>query len=170
MKEDWLREMRQALGANPVTLLPIIEATVVPHIDAQVSGIGSRPTWRLMGMDLIALQNLPHERGRATRHRAGHAAGLLCVSEAMATREGWKPGSVARLIINDEVVQVTIAAVMPEVPDAPAPPDDSPPMDIREAQTLLHRRGPRWTAWRCWHAMALPFRIYARRLARHYQL
>jgi len=140
MKEDWLREMRQALGANPVTLLPIIEATVVPHSDAKVSGIGSRPTWRLMGMDLVALQNL--RTSVIEQPAIAPDTQRACfVSEAMATREGWQPGSGARLIINDEVVQVTIAAVMPKVPDAPAPPDDSLLIDIREAQALLHREG-----------------------------
>ena len=83
LKMPWLREMRDALGPRPVTLLPIIEATVVPHVPDAAASIGSRPTWRLVGMDLIALQNLARD---TTQQKATRVGGNdVFVGEAMAS-------------------------------------------------------------------------------------
>lgn len=137
MKMSWLREMRDALGPAPVTLLPIIEATVVPHVERAAANIGSRPMWRLVGMDLIALQNLAGDRAR--QQAPPQESRAVFVSEAMAKREGWRVGSTVPLVVNDEIVSFTIAGMMPALPDAPSPPEHLLLMDLPKAQRVLHR-------------------------------
>jgi len=141
LQEAWLREMRAALGNRPVTLLPVIEATVVPDMSGEAANsVGSRPTWRLLGMDLIALQNL-----RATfalRQGPGEAderAGFA--SEAMAAQQSWIAGSKLKIVVNDEVVSLTLGGTLPILPDAPTMPDNLILTDLPEAQRLLHRQG-----------------------------
>jgi putative ABC transport system permease protein len=140
LKMEWLSEMRAALGARPVTLLPLIEATVTPHRANDKTDIGGRPTWRLLGMDLVALQNFaradtPRWQGKAMTGNA------VFVSEAMATREGWKEGGAIALVVNDAVVSFTLAGIMPSLPDAPAPPSHLLLMDLSQAQQVLGRKG-----------------------------
>ncbi len=137
MKTPWLREMRDALGPRPVTLLPIIEATVVPHMPDAAARIGSRPTWRLVGMDLIALQNLARESTQQNPTRGG--GNVVFVGEAMAKLEGWSIGAEIPLVVNDEIVTVTLAAIVPVQPDTPAPPAHLLLMDLPQAQRVLHR-------------------------------
>jgi putative ABC transport system permease protein len=136
LKEAWLREMRALLGSRPIALLPVIEATVVPHRE-QVASIGSRPTWRLVGMDWIALQNLARER---VQQQASILGGdqVLC-SAAMAAREGWALGSTITLVVNDAVKPVQLAGILPVLPDRPTPPDDLLLMDLPAAQRFLGR-------------------------------
>ena len=140
LRMDWLREMRARLGSLPVSLLPIIEATVVPDREQNEVSLGSRPTWRLVGMDLIALQNM--RASFASGPSAIEISGSeVFVSAAMAQREGWRAGDKTKLVINDQIVSVTIGGVMPQLPDKPAPPDNLLLMDLAAAQTLLGRAG-----------------------------
>lgn len=140
LREEWLGEMRAALGVRPVALLPIIEATVVPHQVQQETSIGERPTWRLVGMDLIAMQNF-----RSLLPVAGKVPEVTersCfASEAMARRMGWKAGTTFPVVVNDRVVELTLAEVLPTLPDLPAPPDSLLLMDLPAAQALLQRSG-----------------------------
>lgn len=137
LKMQWLREMRDALGPRPVTLLPIIEATVVPHVQDAAASIGSRPTWRLVGMDLIALQNLARD---STQQKATRVGGNdVFVGEAMAKRQGWSVGTEIRLVVNDAIVPFKLAGIMPVLPDAPAPPEHLLLMDLPQAQQVLNR-------------------------------
>ncbi|MDB6073577.1 MAG: hypothetical protein JWO89_1217 [Verrucomicrobiaceae bacterium] len=142
LQEEWLREMRAALGGLPVNLIPAIEATVTPPAlpsSAEVS-IGAQPTWRLLGMDLIGLQNLRASFPAQTNVPV-LAERSVFVSQGMARNQGWKEGSEVKVVINDEVISLKVAGIMPVIPDAPAPPDDVLLMDLPEAQRLLHREG-----------------------------
>ena len=141
MREDWLREMRTALDGMPVTLLPLIEATVVPDPNgAQDAGIGSRPTWRLLGMDLIALQNLraAFPAQVATPTLSSHS---VFVSQTMAQKQAWQTGSLLRVVINDRIITLNVGGILPLIPDAPAPPDHLLLMDLPGCQELLGRQG-----------------------------
>lgn len=140
MREEWLGEIRAALGVRPVALLPVIEATVVPHQIRREITIGERPTWRLLGMDLIAMQNF-----RSSMPVTGtlpQLSGRSCFASAsMAERQGWKTGSTFPVVINDAILDLTLAAILPTLPDLPAPPDHLLLMDLSSAQALLKRAG-----------------------------
>ncbi len=137
LKMEWLREMRVALGSRPVTLLPVIEATVVPHIADAAGSVNARPIWRLVGMDLIALQNLARKPLQQDATAAPNDT--VYVSDAMARRQGWSVGEKIALVIDDRIAQVTLGGVMPVAPDMPSPPDHLLLMDLPRAQELLRR-------------------------------
>ena len=143
IKMGWLEEMRAALDLRPVALIPVIEATVVPADHAQGT-IGSRPTWRLVGMDFISLASLASSGGIAPNvvpDGSATAEERVFASDAMARRQGWSEGSYFELVLNDKVVRVKLAGVLPTLPDQPAPPDHMLLMDLPRAQAIMARDG-----------------------------
>lgn len=138
LREAWLREMREALDPLPVTLLPVMEATIVPAAEAKEASIGSLPTWRLVGMDLVALQNLRSAVSLPTSLEKTQD-GDVFAGEAMAKAQGWKPGDVIDVVINDEVVGLRLGSLIPTLPNLPAPPDHLLLMDLPALQKRLQR-------------------------------
>jgi putative ABC transport system permease protein len=135
LHESDLREMRAVLAHRPVSLLPIVEETVTPALDAGNGEIGSRATWRLLGVDFIALLNL---RGEAP---AGLGAGLQTMHSGVyvSPKLGAKAGEDLRLIVDDRVITLKVAGVVPEVPGIPSLPAHLLLMDLPEAQAVLLR-------------------------------
>lgn len=135
LREDDMREMREALGHRPVSLLPVVEETVTPAADAGNGEIGSRATWRLLGVDFVALLNL---RGEAP---AGLGANLQAVRSGVyvSPKLGVKEGEELGLIVDDRVITLHVAGVVPETPGVPSLPAHLLLMDLPEAQSVLLR-------------------------------
>lgn len=135
LHEADLLKMREALGPRPVTLLPVLEETVTPASDKGNGEIGSRATWRLLGVDFIALLNL---RGEAP---AGLGANMQAIHAGVyvSPKLGAKVGEELRLIVDDRVITLQVAGVVPEVPGVPSLPAHLLLMDLPEAQTLFQR-------------------------------
>ena len=135
LREEDLRAMREALGDRPVSLLPVVEKTVTPASAAGSGEIGSRPTWRLLGVDFVALLNL---RDQAP---AGAVGNLRSVRPGIyvSPKLGVKEGDVLRLIVDDRVIALKVAGVVPEAPGVPALPQHMLLMDLPEAQSVLMR-------------------------------
>lgn len=57
LPESVLVEMRDALGARAVDLVPVIETTATPPRRSEAESIGERPTFTLVGVDLVSVQN-----------------------------------------------------------------------------------------------------------------
>lgn len=138
LREKDLRAMREVLGHRPVHLLPVVEETVVPAQDTGNGEIGSRPTWRLLGVDFIALLNLRGE-APAGLGAARPAAQAMRSGVFVSPKLGKKEGDEMRLIVDDRVVSVTVAAVVAETPGVPALPTHLLLMDLPAAQELLQR-------------------------------
>ncbi|WP_395743720.1 FtsX-like permease family protein [Prosthecobacter sp.] len=138
LHESDLREMRTLLGPRPVSLLPIIEETATPALDKGNGEIGSRATWRLLGVDFVSLLNLRGEApaGLGSSMQAVHNG--VCVSPKL----GVKIGEELRLIVDDRVITVKVAGIVPEIPGVPTLPAHLLLLDLPDAQTLL-RRGDR---------------------------
>ena len=136
LHEADLHDMRSLLGPRPVSLLPVVEETVTPALDKGNGEIGSRATWRLLGVDFVALLNL---RGEAP---AGLGASNLQSVHAgvyVSPKLGAKAGEELRLIVDDRVITLKVAGVVPEVPGVPSLPAHLLLMDLPEAQTILQR-------------------------------
>jgi putative ABC transport system permease protein len=135
LREDGVREMREALGDRPVSLLPVVEETVTPAADAGNGEIGSRATWRLLGVDFVALLNL---RGEAP---VGLGANMQAVRSGVyvSPKLGVKDGEELRLIVDDRVIALKVAGVVPETPGVPSLPQHLLLMDLPEAQSVLLR-------------------------------
>lgn len=138
LREPDVRAMRGVLAHRPVHLLPVVEETVTPAQDSGNGEIGSRPTWRLLGVDFIALQNLRSEAPAglaAAQPQAGTARPGVFVS----SRLGMQEGDALRLIVDDRVITVTVAGVVAETPGVPALPRHLLLMDLPAAQEILLR-------------------------------
>jgi len=127
--------MREALGPLPVSLLPVVEETVTPALDKGNGEIGSRATWRLLGVDFVALLNL---RGEAP---AGLGANMQAVRSGVyvSPKLGVKAGEDLRLIVDDRIITLKVAGVVPEVPGVASLPAHLLLMDLPEAQSVLER-------------------------------
>ena len=135
LREEELRAMREALGDLPVSLLPVVEKTVTPASYAGNGEIGSRPTWRLLGVDFVALLNLRDEAP------AGAGGNLQSVRSGVyvSPKLGVKEDDDLRLIVDDRVIALKVAGVVPETPGAPTLPEHMLLMDLPEAQAVLMR-------------------------------
>ena len=135
LREGDVREMREVLRHRPVSLLPVVEETVTPADETGNGEIGSRATWRLLGVDFVALLNL---RGEAP---AGLGANLQAVRSGVyvSPKLGVKEGEELRLIVDDRVITLKVAGVVPETPGVPSLPAHLLLMDLPEAQSVLLR-------------------------------
>lgn len=135
LRDDDVRAMRELLGDRPVSLLPVVEKTVTPASGGGNGEIGSRPTWRLIGADFVALLNLRDEAP------AGLGGNLQSVRPGVyvSPELGVKEGDELRLIVDDRVVALKVAGVVPETPGIPALPKHMLLMDLPEARSVLNR-------------------------------
>ena len=53
-----LKEIRNALGNEPVEILPVVETTGTKPPEQPEEGIGLREQFSLLGLDLVAMQNM----------------------------------------------------------------------------------------------------------------
>ncbi len=142
LPETILPELRAALGARPVHMIPVIETTAArPRSDANAE-IGSAETFRLIGIDLIGIQNLREEDTSAEPIRETWAGGVgnlnaIFVSPALTEQ----PGDRLPLLIDDRLVSLEIAGHIPARTNEPAAPASIIIMDLPAAQAITERRG-----------------------------
>jgi len=169
LPESILAELRSALGSTPVQLIPVLETTAARPRTDEGEAIGTRGTFQLLGLDLIAVQNLAQERpadrgwfnqgpttnGESTQTSAlpteslrsdlpTHAAHRFWelfrdprsafISEVLARREARLPGDEFPLIINDQIVPLKVAGVIPTDPSQPQAPAELVVMDLPALQ------------------------------------
>lgn len=162
-----LPTLRQRLGAEPVHLIPVLESTATRPPGPAMDAIGSRETFRLLGVDLIGIQNPSREAARAAgswfgaeRDRAvgtrvgeggtAEAGGVwkalrdgrsVFPSAALAARDRLEVGDGLPLVINEQIVTLHVAGILPELEGQPAAPPTLLVMDIPALQDLTGRSG-----------------------------
>ena len=165
LPESILPELRQLLGDEPVHLVPILETTATPPRTSNTEGIGDRDTYQLVGVDLIALQNLAAQRrvNRPWFQQTANPAATddppgrlptrddfwstfrdprsVYVGEFLARHRRLQAGDLLSLVVNDRVVEVRVAGIIPSVPDQPQPPANLIVMDLPALQWLCGRAG-----------------------------
>ncbi len=146
-----LREVRQRLGVWPAEILPMVQTNLLSAPEAD----GSRRAWRLIGTDLLALQNLPEVNQRANRilwqsdeTKGGgtlaerlNAPAAVYPSPALALRHGLRPGQEVSALWRDREMVWKVGGILPEEPGQPLP-DDLMVADIAEIQRLAGK--PDW--------------------------
>ncbi|MBL9126309.1 MAG: ABC transporter permease, partial [Verrucomicrobiales bacterium] len=160
LPESILLELRTRLGAEPVHLVPIVESTATRPPDGTPETIGARTTFRVLGVDLVGIQNLAREAsadgGRwFSPASEGPGAGpdaepfwtalrdptSVFLSDAMARREGLRPGDRLPLVLNENVVGLRVAGIVPDAADQPAAPPTFLVMDLPALQAWTGRTG-----------------------------
>lgn len=142
LPETILPELRAALGARPVHLIPVIETTAARPRGNDDAEIGSAETFRLIGIDLIGIQNLREEDTSTEPIRetwSGGVGNLSAIFVSPALPE--KPGDKLPLLIDDRLVSLEIAGHIPTRRNEPAAPASLMIMDLPAAQALTERRG-----------------------------
>ncbi len=162
LPENILGEIRGALAGEPVQLVPVLETTATRPRRSETESIGDRETFQLVGVDLIALQNLALQRhldrswfgqtnGQApladsvnsapsvwARFRDPHSA---YVSSSLARRDQLQVGDLFRVVVNDQLVDLQVAGVIPADPDRPQAPPNLIVLDLPALQQLTDRQG-----------------------------
>jgi len=153
-----LPRLREAAGADPVGLFPVLEVSGAPAADPDGELL------RLVGADLVALQSAASSFGEKQGDRsatgndrsggglvAGGATGEGTVGElgrsdrafvgrAFAEKQGVEEGDAFGVIVNDVTAELTIAGILPEDPNRPSAPANLLLMDLPGLQELA--RGP----------------------------
>ena len=158
LSETVLPELRQLLGNQPVNLVPVLETSAIAPSHDEHQTIGARPTFQLLGLDLPALVNLAsqHDNGpgwfgsTSTRPTAqsqndfppvlGNPHSVF-ISAALAKRDRLKSGSPLPLVINEHLVTLRVAGLIPADPRQPPAPVNLLIMDLPALQRLTDRPG-----------------------------
>lgn len=162
LDEQWLREMREALGPIPASLFPIVETTASePNTGRSQDGFDAEQ-FQLIGLDLLALQNLVYLDDRddapptsgllaePTREASTPAPKLtdllgatnrVFISQTLATNRKLRPGDSLELIVNDRLGSFEIAGVMPDQEFRAKAPENLLLMDLPAVQLLSGKRG-----------------------------
>jgi putative ABC transport system permease protein len=146
-------------------LIPVLETTAARPRRSETEVIGSRGTYQLLGLDLIAVQNLAERRrpdqswfgqtgspeASVTPRETLPAASAfwdtfrnprsVFISEFLARREGLAPGSELQLILNEQIVPLRVAGVIPTDPAQPQAPAELMVMDLPALQRLTGLTG-----------------------------
>jgi putative ABC transport system permease protein len=146
-----LPELRRELGALPVHLIPVVEATAsAPPAPGAHDRFG-RPTYTLLGVDLLALANLARTPDRSFMvppasppgaadadvneafWRAYAAGPQLWISAAFAP----SPPRAISLVLDERILTLTVAGVIPTTPAAPRVPANLFVIDLGQLQALV---------------------------------
>jgi putative ABC transport system permease protein len=166
LPESVLGELRRGLEDDAVRMIPVLESTATRPRTSESETIGSRSTYTLLGVDLIALQNLAGERtqdrrwfGQSGASPSGDASSGIAsaadpdlwtlfrdprsafISEAQARREGLKVGDELPLVIHERVVSVRVAGIIPADPSRPRAPAHLMVFDLPALQRLTDATG-----------------------------
>jgi putative ABC transport system permease protein len=149
LPESVLPELRAALGGRPVHLIPVVETTAaLPRAPGEAGQRFGRETYRLLGLDLIALADLPR-RGAGRAFFTGGAAfwarlrggPQVFVSADLAARDHLEAGGTLRLNLDDQVVALPIGGVIPADPEGPRVPANLLVLDLPALQALVGKAG-----------------------------
>lgn len=170
LPESLLLELRERFPDAPVHWVPVMESTAVAPGDGSQGMIGSRTTYTLLGVDWVALQNLAQARKtgwskiNSTRDEpALHRPGLsdepspgdpstnesalwarlqdplsVLVPAAVAARLS---SPILPLVIQEQILGLRVAGVIPEAPSQPKAPDNLLLLDLPALQRLTGRTG-----------------------------
>jgi len=138
-----LRELRGVAGTAPVSFFPVLEVTGV--FADEVEG----RLLRFVGADLVALQNAASVAGggksgvgfsREEGERSPLGAGdIVFIGTAFAKARQIKAGEKIATIIHDDVVKLTIGAILPEDPNRAAVPENLVLMDLPGLQRIADK-------------------------------
>jgi putative ABC transport system permease protein len=162
LPESVLPELRAALGARPVHIVPVVEATAAEAFAAgEAAGFG-RKTFTLLGVDLLALANLASqsnvERGYFDQAQGQEVGGRGARGDEAGAGDFWRafaagpqiwvsvalaptpPKSLA-LVFDERVRTLPVAGVIPTAKDAPRVPANLLVLDLPHLQQITGKVG-----------------------------
>lgn len=184
LPESVLAELRIRLDGAPVHLVPVVESTATRPPNGEAETIGSRPTYRLLGIDLIGIQNVARDAaerspdwfGPGTKTASSVPSATptsdpkplapttppsapvpadsedrfwsvlrdptsVFISATLARRDGLTSDSRLPLVLNETIVPLHVAGIIPDLPGQPAAPAELLVMDLPALQRWTGRTG-----------------------------
>lgn len=150
--------LRAAFGDEPVEIIPVVETTAARPHQQREEQIGSRQMFHLLGLDLVAVQNLAtaRENDRSWFDQSSAPAkdsggsrfwdllrqtNAVFISPALAEKSHMKIGDHLRVVIDEAVDDLEVAGLIPASPAQPQPPENLLVFDLPVLQQLAHREG-----------------------------
>ncbi len=160
LPESVLPEVRRGLEGRPVHIIPVVEVTAsVPADDGHDDRFG-RPSYTLLGVDLLSLANLarPGQRsffggetggaGATSGARSGAGGAPSFWDNYTRGLQAWVSPAFADpvpttidLVIAESVQTIPVAGVIPSIPDAPQAPANLIILEREELQRLAGKEG-----------------------------
>ena len=159
LPQSLLLELRERLNPQPVGIIPVLETTAARPAADPDEAIGSRETFQLLGLDLIGIQNLAAREaqdrswfGQTTTSDAPardsqrfwhifHNPHAVFISAALAVREPLELGDPFALVVNDTLVALEVAGIIPSTAGSPPAPATLLVMDLPAVQELTDQSG-----------------------------
>jgi putative ABC transport system permease protein len=153
LPESVLPELRAALSDLAVQIHPVVESTAAepaPTNESDSTPFGRR-TYTLLGVDIVAVANLATQQAAANSFFASDDTRsdapdffdlfapepLVWISPALVE----KLPEHLDLVINDALVRLRVAGLIPRAPEAPAAPANLIVLDLPQLQRLVGREG-----------------------------
>lgn len=160
LPESILPNLRRSLKGTAVEIIPILELVAAPPRSSEDIEIGNRRSLSIVGLDLVALQNLQDREPKNHRwfdqNPANHTQpkteqnglweilnqpnAVFC-SHTLASKLGLKIGDKIPVVLNDRLLELHIRGFIPQREDQPAPPDNLLVMDLPALQKLANKTG-----------------------------
>jgi putative ABC transport system permease protein len=157
LPESVLPEMRSALGARPVHLVPVLQATGSPPVAADETDRFGRPSYTILGVDLLGVSNLAQQMATGQGY-FGNTAQRGAEATSGGTEDFWTAfqsgpqvwlsprwgESLPReieLVLDERVLALPVAGWIPTAPGAPEVPPNLIVMDLPKLQQLTGRVG-----------------------------
>ncbi len=167
LPETVLEELRRKTAVRGsdalagLELIPIVETVCAPPRTGEDSRMGTRASFTLIGVDLVALQNFAAQQkfdrrwfdqkvegaekngmdGEQALVRLLTRSNAVFCSAKLAAREGLQVGSTLVAVVNDQAVTFEIAGVIPGRADQPESPAGLLVMDLPALQVLTGKVG-----------------------------
>ncbi len=157
LPESVLPEIRAELGARPVHLVPVLQATGSPPAAPDETDRFGRPSYTILGVDLLGVSNLAQQlaAGRGyfgnSSQRGAEAASAETASFWTSFQSGpqvwlsprWGDSlpQEIEVVLDERVLALPVAGWIPVAPDAPAVPPNLMVMDLPQLQHLTGREG-----------------------------
>lgn len=153
LPESVLPELRAALDGRPVHIVPVVEVSASPPPSPGNENKFGRPTYTLLGVDLLAVANLarPQDKpffnqtpdARANKGNGGfwqsfNAGPQVWISDEWPAQP--RPAQV-ELVIDETVHTLPVAGVIPTATDAPRVPPTLLILDLVQLQRLAGKIG-----------------------------
>lgn len=156
LPESVLPELRAALDGRPVHIVPVVEASASPPPSPGNEDKFGRPTYTLLGVDLLSVANLarPQDKpffNQAPESRGGSIGGTAksdfwhsfnAGPQVWISRD-WAGGTPAQveLVIDETIRTLPVAGVIPSATDAPRAPPTLLILDLVQLQRLAGKIG-----------------------------
>ncbi len=158
LPESILPELRAALAGRPVHVVPVVETTASPPPSPGNEDKFGRPTYTLLGVDLLSVANLARPQDKPFFNQAPDARSSQSKEDAAATGDFWRSfnagpqvwlsrefadplPSQVELVIDETVRTLPVAGVIPTAPDAPNVPSTLLILDLVQLQRLAGKIG-----------------------------